>query len=935
MAKTKRPLSFLLAVLMIVSMFAAVPFTASAASTTITWTQYLLNNTRKGTIVSDGITLNDDERQGNNFYSGGTTTFTAPAGKAFTQIVFKQCTWYSGGIPGATSAVDGGYYDDGDWEDYHTVTWPIDKQREVSFSAQVDNVSSIIFTLEVSTANIIWKNYDGAVLETDENVEYGTIPSYDGAEPAKTDGTCFVGWTDSSGTFYAKGTNLPAVSSGETYTATFFNKLTISNVDEWNSFAASVNGGNTYSGTILMLTADVGPVTTMVNGTFSGILDGNGHTLTVNISGGSAATFATATNAVFQSLTLAGSITGTANHTAALVKSVSAGTCTINHVDIIAEVSNSAAYIGGFIGHAGSSNTVIIENSTFSGSINKTGGEGYYIGGFIGWHTNCAVTIDNCAYTGSYSNIKSFNSVGFACSQLGTITLNNFYSNVSDKYNYTKNSSIRMYTDSYTTAAAYVQNGDETAFYTAFSDALNAWVDGSTLKLLADATDSSEIIVLPATSKTLDLNGKALTTGATITVNGTLTIQSTASGGSIKPSASKQVISVNTGATLNVNSGTINGYNADRAVIGGSGTCNLNGGKITTPASNAFSFNAGATLNLNAGEIKCTSSSTNMATSSAIYLKGDSCTINLRGTAISTNTGCGIYPKGTYANTIVNIEGGSFTATGSSLPENGGYAVSWCNVSLKGSPAINGKGIYLSNGTSINVIGTLSNIDKIGITMQTPGVFTKSVNTDYNDVSKFTSDNAKYAVRKNDSGQLSLKPVYAITWKLDADAMIDTTEVADGDVPTHAAPTKEADAQYTYTFSGWTDGENAYGLTDTLPAVTGNVTYTAMFTTSLSPTIAAVIEAIDAIGNVSYTAESKAKIDAARSAYDALTDTQKAFVTNANDLTAAEARYAELKAAAELAQVKADAKDALDAYKNADDYREAQKTELTNANRRR
>ena len=33
MQKTKRPLSFLLAVLMIVSMFAAVPFTASAAAT--------------------------------------------------------------------------------------------------------------------------------------------------------------------------------------------------------------------------------------------------------------------------------------------------------------------------------------------------------------------------------------------------------------------------------------------------------------------------------------------------------------------------------------------------------------------------------------------------------------------------------------------------------------------------------------------------------------------------------------------------------------------------------------------------------------------------------------------------------------------------------------------------------------------------------------
>ena len=53
---------------------------------------------------------------------------------------------------------------------------------------------------------------------------------------------------------------------------------------------------------------------------------------------------------------------------------------------------------------------------------------------------------------------------------------------------------------------------------------------------------------------------------------------------------------------------------------------------------------------------------------------------------------------------------------------------------------------------------------------------------------------------------------------------------------------------------------------------------------------------IDAIGTV--TLESKAKIDAARAAYDALTDTQKALVTNLATLLTAEAKYEELKAAA-------------------------------------
>ncbi|MBQ6021217.1 MAG: hypothetical protein IJL26_13670 [Clostridia bacterium] len=56
---------------------------------------------------------------------------------------------------------------------------------------------------------------------------------------------------------------------------------------------------------------------------------------------------------------------------------------------------------------------------------------------------------------------------------------------------------------------------------------------------------------------------------------------------------------------------------------------------------------------------------------------------------------------------------------------------------------------------------------------------------------------------------------------------------------------------------------------------------------------------IDAIGEVAYTDECKAKIDEARAAYDALTDARKALVENSETLIAAEERYDELKAAAE------------------------------------
>ena len=61
----------------------------------------------------------------------------------------------------------------------------------------------------------------------------------------------------------------------------------------------------------------------------------------------------------------------------------------------------------------------------------------------------------------------------------------------------------------------------------------------------------------------------------------------------------------------------------------------------------------------------------------------------------------------------------------------------------------------------------------------------------------------------------------------------------------------------------------------------------------------AVAAKIAAIGEVAYTNESKALIDEALAAYNALTAAQKALVENAAVLTAAEARYAELQAAAE------------------------------------
>ena len=66
-----------------------------------------------------------------------------------------------------------------------------------------------------SLYTITWQNYDGTVLEIDENVHYGTLASYDGEEPFKSENVeysyTFIGWSP-------KVTN---VTHNKTYTAEY------------------------------------------------------------------------------------------------------------------------------------------------------------------------------------------------------------------------------------------------------------------------------------------------------------------------------------------------------------------------------------------------------------------------------------------------------------------------------------------------------------------------------------------------------------------------------------------------------------------------------------------------------------------------------------------------------------------------------------------
>ena len=126
------------------------------------------------------------------------------------------------------------------------------------------------------------------------------------------------------------------------------------------------------------------------------------------------------------------------------------------------------------------------------------------------------------------------------------------------------------------------------------------------------------------------------------------------------------------------------------------------------------------------------------------------------------------------------------------------------------------------------------------------------------------------------------------------------TAVKDGE-------TTIADTEYTVSYKKGSEavnkciepGEHTVVISD---GEGGNYTVsgTATFTIT-KEAIDAVINLINAIGTVEYTDASKAKIGAARTAYDALSEAQQALVTNYATLTDAEASYQTLKEAAEKA----------------------------------
>ncbi|MED9970281.1 MAG: hypothetical protein UFA98_09775, partial [Ruminococcus sp.] len=368
--------------------------------------------------------------------------------------------------------------------------------------------------------------------------------------------------------------------------------------------------------------------------------------------------------------------------------------------------------------------------------------------------------------------------------------------------------------------ASVTSNGTTTK-YANFSDALNAWTDGSTLTLLADVTMNGTITV--SGTRTLDLNGYGITKsdqGRLFNVDGNLTINDS------NPTRSTHKYTVD---------------ETGLAVLDENGTQSFQGGYITGghgyTTSGEYGWGGFAIVDLGHKN------------------QNYSLTIN-GGTIIGNKTdlgGGGVVRVN--SNGIFTMNGGAIiyntTATDPASENNDGAVSGEPNVKfyIRGGTIAHNttKGgvtsdLYLANNQKVIVDGELDSATSIGIKMQNgTGVFTNSSTTDYNVASKFKSDDSAYGVLKNTDGQLELKNVYTVTWKnwndevleTDENVFKDTTPTFDGDTPT-----KPEDETNTYTFSGWKNGETTYAPDAALPAVTGDVTYTAVFTAT--PYVASV-----------------------------------------------------------------------------------------------
>ena len=186
--------------------------------------------------------------------------------------------------------------------DGETPTKAADTQYTYTFKGWTPAVSEVkgnvtytaVYTSTVNTYTVTWKNWDGTILETDEKVEYGTLPTYDGEMPTKAADTQytynFKGWTPDVDTVTGNVTYTAVYTSTvNTYTVTWKNwdgtiletdeKVEYGTLPTYDGETPTKAADTQYTYTFKGWTPDVDTVTGNV--TYTAVYDSTVNTYTV------------------------------------------------------------------------------------------------------------------------------------------------------------------------------------------------------------------------------------------------------------------------------------------------------------------------------------------------------------------------------------------------------------------------------------------------------------------------------------------------------------------------------------------------------------------------------------------------------------------------------------------------------------------------------
>ena len=242
-------------------------------------------------------------------------------------------------------------------------------------------------------------------------------------------------WYKSS-TWYTCGIDDVCIESTPTYITE------IATVADWEAFCAAVNNGYNYSGKTVTMTANVGTVSTMCGtvtsgdnaspaNCFSGIFDGQGHTLNVSISDNNqgAAPFRSINNATIKNLKVIGSVSHGNHHGSGLVGFAKDGSSNlIENCHVSANVTGTATnrYNGGIVGHVKKA-TVTLNGCIYDGQI--TSNESSNVGGLIGWgDSGHKVHLSDCLFNGTKSGSSSkFHPIGCCGGPSSSSSVTNCY----------------------------------------------------------------------------------------------------------------------------------------------------------------------------------------------------------------------------------------------------------------------------------------------------------------------------------------------------------------------------------------------------------------------------------------------------------------------------------------------------------------------------